>query len=623
MNARQRRWSLDKAIPSNVHWTWPRLLLSVLWVGVLAIAIVGMRHYQVGNDLSQWSGEAIADAHNSSAVVLGWEPLLDQAEQLRLMQDIEAIESVSSIVPSEILLAGATMAHPIKEPALQGILIEHDPEASRSALMDDLRGACKRHRLADDQIFLSGSTAISAALDDWSQRGLKFASILILVTGFVGVWRSTRSIPVSLLTCLAVYASQLMLMGAWGWSGRAVDMMLTAVPPLTMALGFSFALHRVARRNIFLPMLLCGGTTAAGFLTLVITSTPAIQGFGLWGAIGIALVWTSVMLMVPDGKLCNTINQSRLYEKPQRSYLTASLPAVMILAVVISLLAIPSFWSIRVSDNPLLELPAISTIRNDTEQIDNRLMGTLPSRLVLPEGLSLPAQKLAQLPEVQQVIPQANTDTGQEVWLLLSLNREPDRLASAVEPYLRGGAAWTGPAAQVNALARSVKTTAALSIPIMFILTTAVLWGICRNLFVAAVGSWVCLLPVLALVAIVGVLDLPIGLTALMTGAIALGVAVDDTIHLLMATNAHGIIRAWQSCKRPCLHSSLIAAGCALCLVTAPFRPTATFGLLLAASILVAVLADLYVLPAALSRLMLKNSYKRSTPQSPFGAQPA
>jgi predicted RND superfamily exporter protein len=582
-----------------------------------------MGGYRVGNDLSQWSGKSLEDGQASSAVILGWEPVLTAEAQAALIQEIKAIGAVTAVTPSEALLVGALSLTHITENKLQGVLLQHDPQADRGELLDAIRTACRNHQLTQNQFYLSGPTAISTALDEWSQRGLQQASILILLVGFVGVWVSTRRLIVSLLTCLAVYASQVILMGAWAWSGRPVDMMLSAVPPLMMALGFSFALHRATRRNIFLPMFLCGITTAAGFLTLAITSTPAIRGFALWGAVGIALVWTSVMVLVPSGTLRKPEDQIDNVTNTRRFYLNESMPFVLILAVVISLLAVPSFWSIRVSDNPLLELPANATIREDTQQIDQRLMGTLPSRVVMPKEIGLTTQSLSHWPEVLQVIPQPDTDAGHHAWLLLNKNHEPAGLAQAMNPYLEHGAQWTGPAAQVIALAHSVKTTAVFSIPIMLVLIWIVLYAICRDLVVAMVGAWVCLLPVLALVALVGVLNQPVGLTALMTGAIALGVAVDDTIHLLSAASEYGVARAWQSCQKPCLHSSLIAAGCALCLQTVPFKPTATFGLLLAVSILAAVLADLLVLPAGLSRLSLRRGRNLSKQHTFFGVQPA
>jgi len=274
----------------------------------------------------------------------------------------------------------------------------------------------------------------------------------------------------------------------------------------------------------------------------------------------------------------------------------------LIFAITLTLLALPAALSLRVLDNPLSALPDTSTVRRDTRQIDQRLMGTLPSRIesLQPEPS---IQAMAHWPQLRQVMRIKGDTPTSDAWLLLSANDDPEQLARSLAPYEKQGTNWTGPGAQVVALARSVKRTAVVSVPVMMALIVVVLLAISRNILIALIGAWVCLLPVLSIVAVIGIFELPIGLTALMTGAIALGVAVDDTIHLLFAARHHGITHALQICRRPCLHSSLIAAACVLCLVTVPFKPTAAFGVLLAASILIAVAADLAILPTALSRL--------------------
>jgi predicted exporter len=92
----------------------------------------------------------------------------------------------------------------------------------------------------------------------------------------------------------------------------------------------------------------------------------------------------------------------------------------------------------------------------------------------------------------------------------------------------------------------------------------------------------------------------PLGLPALMVGAIAVGMAIDDTIHVLQ-----GLARGWSPrrtlvrCWRPCAGSTAVAAVCFALFALAPFRPTAQFGILLSAGSIAALAGDLLVLPAA------------------------
>jgi predicted RND superfamily exporter protein len=93
----------------------------------------------------------------------------------------------------------------------------------------------------------------------------------------------------------------------------------------------------------------------------------------------------------------------------------------------------------------------------------------------------------------------------------------------------------------------------------------------------------------------------------MMFGLSAVGVAADDTVHLLHRTPRSSLARrttfTLAECWRPCVGSSLIAACCLAVFALSPFRPTAQFGVLLAAAILAALLADMLVLPAALRLL--------------------
>ncbi|MCB9546833.1 MAG: MMPL family transporter [Myxococcales bacterium] len=101
--------------------------------------------------------------------------------------------------------------------------------------------------------------------------------------------------------------------------------------------------------------------------------------------------------------------------------------------------------------------------------------------------------------------------------------------------------------------------------------------------------------------AFMAVAGLPLDVGTCMTAAVALGIAVDDTLHLLVAWQRHPDLGAiGRGTGRALLHSSLvIGAGFAVLLVS-DFGPTRSFGLLCALAMATAVLADLLVVPALL-----------------------
>jgi predicted RND superfamily exporter protein len=111
-------------------------------------------------------------------------------------------------------------------------------------------------------------------------------------------------------------------------------------------------------------------------------------------------------------------------------------------------------------------------------------------------------------------------------------------------------------------------------------------------------------LPVSLNFALMWALDIPLDLGTCMTGAIAIGIAVDDALHFMVAWNHEPpMVTARGTGRAMVLTSVVIAAGFAS-LMSADFAPAARFGFLSATAMATALLADLLVLPAFLKRLV-------------------
>ncbi len=137
------------------------------------------------------------------------------------------------------------------------------------------------------------------------------------------------------------------------------------------------------------------------------------------------------------------------------------------------------------------------------------------------------------------------------------------------------------------------------------LLTTALLielfvWIALRSLRLALAALLPMLAPVCLNFGVMWAFDLPLDPGTCMTGAIALGIAVDDALHFMIAwRKAPPRACALGTGRSLILTSVVIAAGFAS-LLTAPFLPTARFGLLCALAMVSALLADLLVLPPLL-----------------------
>lgn len=120
------------------------------------------------------------------------------------------------------------------------------------------------------------------------------------------------------------------------------------------------------------------------------------------------------------------------------------------------------------------------------------------------------------------------------------------------------------------------------------------------------------LLPVLALFGIMGLLRIPLDPATVTVAAMALGIAVDDTLHLLVTWrersrdtgDARQALRDALRLNGPAMAATTLTA-CAgfLTLGLSSFTPIRYFGLLSAAAMAVALAADLWVLPALILAL--------------------
>ena len=134
-------------------------------------------------------------------------------------------------------------------------------------------------------------------------------------------------------------------------------------------------------------------------------------------------------------------------------------------------------------------------------------------------------------------------------------------------------------------------------------------------LFRALLGSWSWsliallpnLLPVVGVLGVMGWLRFPLDLSTAMTGSVALGLAVDDTIHMALGYRHH---RQRRIGTEEAMAVTLATSGRALWLTTvvlmagfgllglSSFAPTRRFGLLTCVTLGLALTADLVLLPA-------------------------
>jgi len=138
---------------------------------------------------------------------------------------------------------------------------------------------------------------------------------------------------------------------------------------------------------------------------------------------------------------------------------------------------------------------------------------------------------------------------------------------------------------------------------------TPLMMFVCRSFLGGAIVMVPNVLPVLVVFGGMGWMGVPVDIGSMMAASIALGVAVDDTIHFLawFRDDLHHFPERWQAVEAafgrsatPTLQAALINGLGLSVFAVSSFTPTQRFGWLMLAILIVGVVAELVVLPAIL-----------------------
>ncbi len=561
------------------------------------------------------------DAIATFVVIGGEKQLLDPD---LLAKKLESLAEVAACVSPNSTGRFALAAH---APPRGGILFD-DPTYTglfcfaRAGVGDrDFLGAVQgllRSELGDDadRLALGGPAVFTGALNDWSQRRLPLIASAIILAGALLLWWVIGSARVVASATAAIVGSQIALVGVISWLGVPMDMVLSMVWPLMMALGFSFAAHRAQRRGIGGTLALCALTTAAGIIGFAFSPFPPIRSFAVWGALGVVMTWASVMLLVrpPQNARCRVTTGHRRSRLRRAKHLAATCAigrprTVITAAAMLTAAAVLCLPLLQLHSDPIAYFPNASRVTRDHVQLDKRLIGMLPFEVAV-HGNTDATELLTVTPGVRLVVDVSLLDPSQGA-LYLGF-ADADALGSLIQAQThwqdwaaREGVelTWSGIAAQLHGVSVGVVRVALTAFPAMVLIAAVAVWFVAgRSLRLALIAAWVNLFPVAVLIVIVGLLGIPLSLPSLMIGAIAVGAAVDDTLHLAAEMRrGRGIRRVLLVCWRPCVGSSLITAACMAMFMLSPFGPTAEFGVLMALAVTAALAGDMLLLPAAVA----------------------
>ena len=232
----------------------------------------------------------------------------------RLAQ-MEGVRSAKSLADSDFVVSAA----------LEGLLVSKDRKTcgievtlakftddgrSLSATIDGFRGI--KDEFAGDgvEIFVSGLSVQKEETNRLIRADQRFfAPTSFLVLGCV-LLLTTRRLSGLIIPLLVAAVTICWTMGILALSGHSLNMITSLLQPVIMTLAIATGIHiyvewlhplgateiryqRIAAavRNLFRPCLFASLTTAAGFLSLLSSNTPAVRQFGMFAAIGVMIAF--------------------------------------------------------------------------------------------------------------------------------------------------------------------------------------------------------------------------------------------------------------------------------------------------------------------------------------------
>ena len=165
----------------------------------------------------------------------------------------------------------------------------------------------------------------------------------------------------------------------------------------------------------------------------------------------------------------------------------------------------------------------------------------------------------------------------------------------------------TGTGPLYNAMESNLMTSQIKSFSVAFVLISIMMFIITRSLRLGIISMLPNILPILLTGGIMGWFGIYLDVATVMIGAIAMGIVVDDTIHFVTRFSYEfskgldpsvAIQNTLNVAGRPIVITSIILISGFLVLVTGSAVPIVNFGLISSISIFLALLGDLFILPA-------------------------
>lgn len=545
-----------------------------------------------------------------------------------------------------------------------------DADARRHEILEGLRASASGLRATGVELHWAG---IGLVYDELNQVSFRETPLLtgasFVVVGLVLRMVAGSMGPV-LVALSSVTVSIMILMGLFTLMGFELNMVTAILPTLVLVVGTATAVHIVSRlrgvgdeaaadalRDVFKPCLFTSLTTAAGFASLLTARLAVIRELGGFAAVGVlvslAVTFAFAWALAGTGWLgARRTREARSRWLLERCSAWATRHPWRILggAVVASALALWGAMHVVVDTYSIEFFRKTHPVRVDSDAIEAAYGSYLPLEFAVRSpatGGAADAELIRSIAAWQRKVENA----GMAQWSLSLADFRGAPGATVVSPASAGLLTQEGSVARVtfgvpmasargweerigriqgaagDLMPEGVVIDAGGYLPLyvrmmQYIVDTQVwsfaaalvlvfaLMGVflrSRHALLAAVAPN--LIPILLVFGVMGTLGIRLDIATVTVAAIALGIVVDDTVHLLFhfrralgeSPDRAGAVRAAVAGVGPALvGTTVVLASSFAILGFASVLSIALFGVLCAMTLIFALLADLLVLPALL-----------------------
>jgi uncharacterized protein len=424
------------------------------------------------------------------------------------------------------------------------------------------------------------------------------------------------------------------------------------------------------------PCVLATLTTTIGLVSLTLSDIIPVRQFGQFAAVGSVVALFTGLVMMPA---IITVFPPKKFQRIKAGELFVRLADILdghriqvILATgIVVLVSSVGLFHLQSKIEPLDFLPADSRVLADVREIQDRLANTDTIEAIVDLGATQLTfvekldyireleSRIRKHPRIEYTMSAATffpSEMPDDAWQTMNLlqqaqsHQKDNGFLSGGQRYWRISArieattdlaqrqaldelramttetdiTFTGITPLVDGAQREILEGFRESFCAAFFIITAVMFVSLRSMQFGIVAMVPNLTPLCLVFGTLGWVGFPIDIGMMMTGSIALGIAVDGTFHYLVRYQEQrtrsrdpreSAREALLKTGPPILQATLIAGCGMLALTMSSFGPTARFGYLMAILLAAALLGDLVLLPALLG---WRSEGRKLSPRQPY-----